>query len=399
MPPSTVKPRIEIIDALRGLALMGLFLVHMVEYFELYWLKPEPGPVHDWIFLLFGGKAYGVFAMLFGLSFFIIMAGAQRRGVDFRRRFIWRLTLLWGFGYVHSLIYNGDILQMLAITGLVLVLIHPWSDRAVAVISALLLLQIPSILRLIVALGQESASWQPAFWAVMGDSLQVLGNGTFLEVTTHNAWHGQYPKWLFAVETGRLWNLMGLIVLGLLIGRSGFFHRVEAYRRRCWIGLGCAVAMALAFYHFAAFLPSFPEGQARWIATEILDKYSKLALTCAGTLAFILAYQAPFFRRLLRFLAPCGRMSLTIYVGQAFLFVPLFYGYGLAWHESLGQAGSLAVGIVAWLLQMVLANYWLTRFQYGPLEWLWRSATYLRADIPLRKMPCPAPGILPSSAG
>ena len=79
--------RITVVDCLRGFALFGLFIVHMVEYFELFWYAPEWGWVHDTIFFLFGGKAYAIFALLFGLSFFIIMDNQARRGVDFRGRF------------------------------------------------------------------------------------------------------------------------------------------------------------------------------------------------------------------------------------------------------------------------------------------------------------------------
>ena len=117
MTQSPVRPRIMLADSLRGFALMGLYIVHMVEYFELYWYKPEPGWVHNLIFFLFGGKAYGLFALLFGLSFFIILDNYQRRGQDFRLRFCWRLTLLLVFGYLHSLLYAGDILQLLALCG------------------------------------------------------------------------------------------------------------------------------------------------------------------------------------------------------------------------------------------------------------------------------------------
>src|SRR5687768_8400260 len=75
--------RVELIDSLRGFALMGLFLIHCVELFELYWAHPEPGPVFDWVFGLFAGKSYALFALTFGLSFFIIMDSAAKRGVDF----------------------------------------------------------------------------------------------------------------------------------------------------------------------------------------------------------------------------------------------------------------------------------------------------------------------------
>src|SRR3569833_1092844 len=110
--------RIVLIDSLRGYALMGLFLIHMVEYFELYWDNPIPSRVNTAAFFLFGAKSYAMFALLFGVSFFIIMDRQAGKGVDFRLRFIWRLMVLLGIGLLHSLIYSGDILQILAITGL-----------------------------------------------------------------------------------------------------------------------------------------------------------------------------------------------------------------------------------------------------------------------------------------
>jgi len=100
--------RIEVIDAIRGFALMGLFLVHMVEYFELYWYSPDPGWVHDFIFGLFAGKAYALFALMFGVSFYILLEAPSTKVSISHGRYAWRMFLLWVFGYFHSLIYAGD---------------------------------------------------------------------------------------------------------------------------------------------------------------------------------------------------------------------------------------------------------------------------------------------------
>ena len=101
--------RIERVDALRGYALMGLFLVHMVEYYELYWASPKPSPIFDAIFILFAGKTFSLLALCFGFSFWVVMEGAARKGTDFSLRFAWRLLLLAGIGWLHSLVYRGDI--------------------------------------------------------------------------------------------------------------------------------------------------------------------------------------------------------------------------------------------------------------------------------------------------
>ena len=80
--------RLELLDSVRGFALMGLFLVHSVEMYETFWAHPDYGAVFQWTFGLFSGKAYALMALCFGVSFYLIMQGAARRGHDFRRRFV-----------------------------------------------------------------------------------------------------------------------------------------------------------------------------------------------------------------------------------------------------------------------------------------------------------------------
>src|SRR6188768_1835384 len=104
--------RITLVDSLRGFALMGLFLVHSIELFELYWKNPVDSSVHDIIVFLFSGKAYAFFAMLFGISFFIIMDKQAQKGIDFRPRFVWRLIILFALGTLNSAVYSGEVLQV-----------------------------------------------------------------------------------------------------------------------------------------------------------------------------------------------------------------------------------------------------------------------------------------------
>src|SRR3954470_18426722 len=100
--------RIAAVDIVRGFALMALFLVHMMESYELYWSNPQPGPA-DTVFLLFMGKSFSLLALCFGFSFFVLMDRAARRGEDFTARFAWRLTILLAIGFFHALVYRGDI--------------------------------------------------------------------------------------------------------------------------------------------------------------------------------------------------------------------------------------------------------------------------------------------------
>src|SRR6187399_3182618 len=161
--------RVQMVDALRGYALLGLFLVHCVERFELYWLDPQPDAWFDGTMAVFAGKAFAIFALLFGFSFATIMANERARDGDFTWRFAWRLALLFAIGTLHALVYRGDILQVLAAVGLVMIPFDRLrSDKAALAIALLLFLQLPLLARAWAA--GAGAEWAIAPARFFGDS-------------------------------------------------------------------------------------------------------------------------------------------------------------------------------------------------------------------------------------
>jgi uncharacterized protein len=386
MGPIRSSSRIVVVDCLRGFALMGLFIVHMVEYFELFWYAPEWGWVHDTVFFLFGGKAYAIFALLFGLSFFIMMDNQASRGVDFRARFSWRLTLLLALGYLHGLLYSGDILQVLALSGFLLVLVYPLSNKWILALAAACLLQLPQLLLLVFhAIGSASLP-PPLHWSIGPESNAIYAHGSFLEVIQRNIVLGQLGKWLFMIESGRIWNIIGMFLLGFLLGRMRFFEDYEERPHVVAAALAAAL-LSLAVLHTAQAVmtgAALDDASGR-LVRGIAEQYGNNLLTLIGVLVFLLAYQARLLQKPMQLLAPCGRMSLTTYVGQSLFGVPLFYGFGLGLYQGFGQLPSLLLGLALWVLQMSLARVWIKRYYYGPLEWAWRSATYLTLDIPWKR--------------
>ena len=386
MEPARSKKRIQVIDCLRGFALFGLFIVHMVEYFELFWHAPEWGWVHDTVFFLFGGKAYAIFALLFGLSFFIIMDNQARRGVDFRGRFAWRLALLLARGYLRGLLYSGDILQVLALSGFLLVLIYPLGNRWILAIAALLLLQGPLLALLLMIATGAKAPAEPLHWSLMGETFAIYANGSFADVFQRNVFWGQLGKWAFMVESGRIWNVIGLFLVGFVLGRLRFF---ENYRERLpllFAAFGAGLLL-LGVVHVSQALissSSLPEAVAA-LGGEILQHYVNNLLTILGVLLFLFVYEIRWMKAPMNWLAPCGRMSLTVYVTQSLYGVPLFYGFGLGLYTGFGQVNALLLGLALWCVQMLIAHAWMKRYYYGPFEWLWRAGTYLSMDVPWRR--------------
>ena len=128
--PSTLpNTRIDVADILRGIAIGGIVLIHFIEQLNFYLFRDPSTPFMGWLndavwettFFLLAGKMYAIFSLLFGLSFFIQHDNQAQKGVDFRPRFLWRMVLLMCFGLFDLLFYNGDILTVYAVCGVLIV--------------------------------------------------------------------------------------------------------------------------------------------------------------------------------------------------------------------------------------------------------------------------------------
>jgi len=379
--------RLDLLDALRGFALMGLFLVHMVELFELYWLDPQPNAAFEWTMALFAGKSFALFALCFGISFFIIMDRARTRGVDFTGRFAWRLLILLAIGLVHGLVYRGEILQILALLGLLLLLFDRIRDNRILLLLALIVLLQPLLIaRAFAALDGAAWALQPPFFTVE-DTLPVAAEGSFAQMVVANSISGQLGKWSFYLDTGRLAQIVGLFLAGLVLGRTGFFARPDDFRRSRRVVLVVAFLLSvLTYWAKPALLDALPAepGAARQTLDWMVSGWLALTVMAVYVVLFVELFQSV-GRPLLRRLAPVGRLTLTLYVGQSLIFVPLFYGFGLGLYRTITESQALALGIAAFLLQVAIVHWWFARFHYGPLEWLWRALTYLRSDVPFVK--------------
>ena len=382
--------RIEIVDMLRGYAIMGLFMAHAVEFFGLYWAHPTKSIVHDIVFGLFEAKSFSLLALCFGLSFFIIMDRAARKGVDFSGRFAWRLTILFVFGWIDGLMYSGEVLQMLAPLGLLLIPVHRIRANAVLVVCGILCLLQPFLLWQAWS-AVHGAAWanQPPMFLSVGRS-DVYIHGSFLDMIRVNMFEGQLEKWWYYVESGRMMQIVGLYLIGLVLGRIGFFTEPARFATARRVTLAAVAVFGLSLYFAKASLvglvPHGPtQGQAQNLASTIIDSLTNLSQMVFAVMLLVELYLG-IGRKILSVLAPAGRMTLTLYVMQNFVFVPLYYGFGLGLHAKLTQIQALGLGVTFFLCQLVFAHLWFRAFVYGPLEWLWRSATYLTLKVPFRKV-------------
>lgn len=372
--------RLALVDAIRAYALIGLFLLHVQQQFELYWAAPKPSWSTFVVFWLFAGKTFSLLALTFGFSFFVMLEEHADRNMS-SSRFAWRLILLAGIGGLHGIVYRGDIIVVLALCGFLLIPIHHVRSKAVLCAIAAFCFAQPYILAWIVA-GLAAAPWalKPAQF--------VSNSGTYLtgglgEVLLGNLGPGQTSKWWFYYESGRIMQVIGLFIVGLLLGRLGFFRHPNNFRLQRLVGLIGSVVAAVILFAVHRTITKFGSGPFFW-ADILVTSWLNLAFTSISVLVFVAIWQLG-GDLMLRPLSPAGRMTLTLYVGQSLLFVPLFYPFGLGLYRHLSQNEALALGIVAVAFQLAFAWAWFMRFQYGPLEWLWRCGTWLTWEIPIRR--------------
>lgn len=388
-------PRMEGLDALRGLALFGLFIVHMPELFELYWANPTKDPfqlmIHNTVWLIFAGKAFALLALCFGVSFFIIMDRSAQKGVDFTGRFVWRLIVLAILGLLHGLWYRGDVLEVLAVMGLFLIPFYRVkSNLWLWILALFFLLQPLMIIRIIAGLnGAEWANQPLKFW---GEAIpEVYLSGGFVETIWANITHGHGFKWLFMYESGRLSQILGLSIIGMLLGRAGFFARPEAFVKTRLYGLILALVVATTLYFIREPLTALmPANEAMFMPRALFGSLLGGLFDISVMFVLMLGFTALYYGgagKGLNLLAPAGRMTLTLYIAQSLIFIPVFYGYGMGLHASITQLEAVMLGLVTFALQVVFAHIWFKFYYYGPLEWVWRAATYLTFTIPFRKSP------------
>lgn len=391
------KPRISSIDALRGFSLIGIVLLHCMEHFDLtsypeyasaLMQKIDMG-VYDVIRFFVQGKSYAIFSMLFGLSFFIQMDNQADKGVDFRLRFLWRMALLLVLGYVNGLMYMGEFFVVYAILGCVMVLLWRVPTKVLLVLALLLFLQIPEW----VSLGKvlvggapnersEMAKYMSSLYVECAD---VFTNGTFWDMIKFNLWKGQLAKCLWVVAVARYLQLIGLFIIGLLIGRAGIHRSEESLVKWSRRALPWALGLFAVFYGASLLLPAFGlEGFALRQSRMLLRNYANL-----GQMIFYVAgltllyYKSKGWRSVLDKLAPVGRMSVTNYMMQSVFGVFIFYGFGLNLASATFSECAVA-GIVICAVQILFSNWWMKRHYYGPVEWLWRTATWMKR-VPLKR--------------
>lgn len=384
---SLKNPRIEVVDALRGFAIMSIMLLHNVEHFEYYHL-PESFPdwlvaldkiVWDSLFFLFGGKSYAIFALLFGFSFYIQNDNQVKKGNDFRGRFFWRMMLLLVFGMINTAFYQGDILTLYAFLGLILIPVVNWSNKAVFITAVILMLQPLEWARCIYyALNPDYVAppnLSNAYYESIGNFMK---NGSFMDYVIGNLTLGKIASLLWSCENGRFFQAPALFMLGMLLGRKQMFtttvENIQFWKKVLRYAIVLFVPLYLLKTNITTLVTRVTMSNK---LSVIFSSWSNFAFMCVIVSVFVLLYQKESVVGTLAKLVPFGKMSLTNYIMQSMIGSFIYYRYGLGLFEYTGATYCLLIGIVLFFIQLSFCTWWLKTHKQGPLEYIWHKATWI----------------------
>jgi uncharacterized protein len=396
--PVSDGERTVLLDVLRGFALLGILLVNFQGALGTT-LPRVDGFVDAVLFNAFVGSFYPLFAFLFGVGFGVQLLRARERGSGVALLYLRRMLLLFLIGTVHAIaIYPGDILWTYAFFGLLLVPLGRLPDRALLLLVFLLaLLQFGGKpVRDIIMPGADVQVQELRGFA-RNEASEIERNRRRAndgELSYGTAVAGNWSRYTQDIYNKRqvrgilLSDILLLFLIGMYVARRRVFETAAA-RRRGFIVLGAASALIIALGHSYGAMELDWGQNARGLQWWATDKGPTFLYIALITLLFTSFRAAA--RALSVFAAP-GRMALTSYLTQTVVITLLFapYGFGLT---SLATTMQLLFCLAFFFLfQVPVSHWWLARYQYGPAEWLWRSATYGAAQ-PMRRPPVPIAAI------
>lgn len=391
------EERIVTLDVLRGIALLGVVVANVWMWFsglafrfpayreQLHQLSLD-SIVFIAIAILVSGKAISTFSFLFGHGFAIQMLRAQARGRSVARVYARRLAVLLVIGVCHMLLlWYGDILTVYAALGFVLLMFRNRADRTLLVWAAVFMVGVPlAVSGLPWVLSVAGIALPPPDIAEIArrnaTTLSALQHGGYPEILRENV--RQAGVFYLGRKAPMMLFVLGWFLIGLYTGRHRVFQNVDRYehalrRIAAWgipIGLGAGIGIATLQ------LTTTPEAMNARPGLIMLATLLFLTSTfplAAGYVSMVtLLLRRSRFAHSLSVFAPVGRMALTNYLTQTVVMLLIFYPFGGGLIGRTGPAIGLLIAGVVFGAQAIASKVWLTYFQFGPMEWVWRSLTY-----------------------
>lgn len=389
--PTHLSERILFIDVLRGMALFGILAANMRGFFAPMDAYMRIGMLYHsradvlaqaLIDILIQGKFISIFSFLFGMGFAIQMSRAEAKGARFLGFYPRRLLALALFGLIHGiLIWAGDILLTYALSGAILLLFRNSSQKKLLRWAGGLL-TFPIVGSLIFGALYFGPLHRPWMERKVPDAqkyyrvMDIYAHGTVRQILAQNwvEWKRELPTQGFAIYA------LGLFMLGMWVWRAGIAQRLGEHtavlKRVCAWCIPAGLALSTYAGIDKAVNPAGNYSGWRWLLETLWWPGSLiLAAGYVSGLAQIFLNEE---RRYLLPFAAVGRTALTNYLLQSVICTLFFYHYTTGLFGRIGPALGLVPTVVLFAAQVAASNWWLKRYRFGPMEWVWRGMTYGR---------------------
>ncbi|WP_298422518.1 DUF418 domain-containing protein [uncultured Kordia sp.] len=394
--PTNLKKRIELLDVFRGFAILGIFVVNIVimnstflnqDEFALQWTSAIDKTAEKILQLFFYTKFFPIFSLLFGLGISMQALKLFEKGKLSFSFFARRMLILFFIGVCHILfIWSGDVLNIYAILGLFTTLMIKRSNKLILVLAIIFLLF--PFYNQVFGYIFELIHFQPETYLSehTGETVnQIIKNGSYLEGV-------QLRILEYMTNIPMLLDFLApvaiaMFLIGLYLGKNKIYTSLDTFIDRIKKPM-LVVAITTNIYR-VVFLFVLVKLEIFRIAEyrEVLIKLMVLSDTAMGLFYLWLIgwlWYNTKWKAILKPLQYAGRMALTNYILQSVVGLILFSSIGFRLYETLSPSETLFTAILVFIAQVFLSKVWLTHYQFGPLEWVWRCLTYKKL-LPIKK--------------
>ena len=388
--PTTPNERLESLDIVRGFALFGIFLVNMPAFqwpdllAQLYLLPESLSALDERIRLFFDlliqGKFYTIFAFLFGVGFYLFMNKASNQGDGGWRLYLRRIGVLALFGFIHLVFFwYGDILLTYALAGLFLLFFYHRSVKTLLVWACLLMVLFAILIALNILLISSFSEAQLGEVTALGEAaideaITIYQQANINEWLAYR-WQAEVIPILENIPFSAL-SVLFMFLMGLVAAKKGFIQHPESHRLLLYkvIGIGLVLSLPISVTIILLHLGILHFGLLTSYIRHVLVSISGVFLSLVYIAFLLLLLQKEKWLHRLRPLGYAGRMALSNYIGQTLVGVGIYTGLG--WFGQINLLQGVLIAVPVYILQIIFSYYWLKRYRFGPLEWIWRSLTY-----------------------
>jgi len=409
--PVQAKEREIFMDVLRGFAILGIFIANLGSGLSWYseeanltgpFLLPEWDHKMSFLHHLFiEGKFYSIFSLLFGWGIALQIKRGKEKETDsiptIKRRLLFMLLL----GFIHLMIWPGDIVFFYALLGFLLLPITKFSNKSLLITGGVLILS-PILLyglkmlfpvlnfpadKLNQAGGWVDSRLSPRFNNIKSQEefFAVMKNLNWWDVFKANV-AGFFYRYGYLIFISRISKVLGMFLIGYVIGRTDFYKNILQYKKTVFFIIAIGFIIGLPANYFLAYYMSTAMGdyfqlKEKGLFQTIVYALGVAPLALAYTGSFMLLFQHAGFKKIISLIAPVGKMAFSNYVLQSLVGNFVFLGAGLGLMGQVGPVYFTIFGIGFFITQVIISTLWLKYFNYGPVEWLWRSATYKKWQL------------------